>query len=108
MTDAILLASARGGRNKPCSRRHALRLTLLVDFASENYPIPGRNPSETWTIFIRSVDEVLTVAYVHGDRETAMKRAPWKPHLRRDTIPEALACRKCGDKTEALKCVEQC
>ena len=36
MQDAILLGRARGGRNKRCSRRHALRLTLLGDFADED------------------------------------------------------------------------
>lgn len=62
MTDAVLLARARGGRNKRHSRRHALRLTLLGDFADENYPKiirwldeirprPGRFLSEVWTRF---------------------------------------------------------
>jgi hypothetical protein len=46
MQDAILLARARGGRNKPCSRPHALRLTLLVDFADEDYPKAGRDLDE--------------------------------------------------------------
>lgn len=46
MLDAILLARARGGRNKPCSRPHALRLTLLVDFADEDYPKAGRDLDE--------------------------------------------------------------
>jgi hypothetical protein len=55
LVDAILLAGARGGRNKHHSRRHALRLTLLVDFADENYPNPGRKPFESWTIFVRGL-----------------------------------------------------
>jgi hypothetical protein len=42
ITDAVLLAGARGGRNKTHSKRHALRLTLLVHFAFENYPSRGR------------------------------------------------------------------
>ena len=46
MTDAVLLASARGGRNKRHSRPHALRLTLLVHFADENYPKSGRGLDE--------------------------------------------------------------
>ncbi len=49
MQDAVLLARARGSRNKPCSRRHALRLTLLGDFADENYPKAGRDLDEIWT-----------------------------------------------------------
>ncbi len=57
MTDAILLARARGGRNKPCSRRHALRLTLLVDFADENYPIVGRDLDEIWTKSVRELSD---------------------------------------------------
>jgi hypothetical protein len=61
MTDAVLLARARGGRNKRHSRRHALRLTLLVHFADENYPKAGRNPFETWTIFIRDASEIFTM-----------------------------------------------
>jgi hypothetical protein len=36
LRDAVLLAGARGGRNKRHSRRHALRLTLLGDFADED------------------------------------------------------------------------
>jgi hypothetical protein len=38
MLDAVLLVHARANRNKRHSRPHALRLTLLVHFASENYP----------------------------------------------------------------------
>jgi hypothetical protein len=37
MLDAVLLAGARGGRNKRHSRRHALRLTLLGGFASHHF-----------------------------------------------------------------------
>ena len=58
MVDAILLAGARGGRNKPHSRPHALRLTLLVDFADENYPIPGRDLDEIRPRLIRFLSEV--------------------------------------------------
>ena len=46
MLDAVLLAGARGGRNKGHSRPHALRLTLLFHFADENYPNAGRTLDE--------------------------------------------------------------
>ena len=81
MTDAVLLARARGSRNKPHSRRHALRLTLLVHFADENYPEigrGGRNPSEARTIFIRSVAEVLTAEI---RRRVTAKAGAGKPVL---------------------------
>jgi hypothetical protein len=55
MQDAVLLARARGGRNKRHSRRHALRLTLLGDFADENYPIAGRDLDESWTKSVREL-----------------------------------------------------
>ena len=60
MPDAILLAGAMDGRNKRHSRPHALRLTLLVDFADENYPKAGREPDEIRPGIIRSLAEVLT------------------------------------------------
>lgn len=60
MTDAILLAGARGGRNKPCSRRHALRLTRLDDFADENYPVAGRDLGEIRPSYGRFLSEVWT------------------------------------------------
>ena len=53
MTDAVLLASARGGRNTGHSRRHALRLTLLGDFAYDFYPKIIRNPYDEFTKFLR-------------------------------------------------------
>ena len=60
MQDAVLLARARGGRNKPRSRRHALRLTLLGDFADENYPKAGREPDEIRSRISRFLSEGWT------------------------------------------------
>jgi hypothetical protein len=59
MTDAILLAGARGGRNKRHSRRHALRLTLLVDFADESCPGIILSLDEIRPRVIRFLSEVL-------------------------------------------------
>jgi hypothetical protein len=61
MTDALLLARASGGRNKHHSRRHALRLTLLGDFAYDFYPKIIRNPYDEFTKFLRCFfEELLT------------------------------------------------
>jgi len=60
MMDAVLLAGARGGRNKPIPDKHALRLTLLVDFADENYPKAGRDLDEIRSRISRFLSEVWT------------------------------------------------
>jgi hypothetical protein len=48
----------------------ALPLTLLVHFAVEDYPNPGRNPFETWTICVRGLAQPLD-----GERATLAKQA---------------------------------
>ena len=59
--DAVLLAGARGSRNKRHSRRHALRLTLLGVFAYDFYPKIIRNPYDEFTKFLRRFfEEFLT------------------------------------------------
>lgn len=61
MVDALLLAGARGGRNKIRFGRHALRLTLLGDFAYDFYPKIIRNPYDLFTKFLRRFfEEFLT------------------------------------------------
>jgi len=59
MTDAVLLAGARGGRNKPHSRPHALRLTLLGDFADESCPRIILSLDEIRSRLIRFLSAVL-------------------------------------------------
>ena len=73
MTDAVLLAGARGGRNKRHSRRHALRLTLLVDFADESYPRIILSLDEIRPRLIRFLSAVLAGILHSGSEPGVLK-----------------------------------
>ena len=74
MTDAVLLARARGSRNKRHSRRHALRLTLLVHFADESCPRIIRTLDEVRPKSVRCLSDFLSGVGQPAELITAARR----------------------------------
>ena len=72
-TDAILLARARGSRNIPHSRPHALRLTLLGDFADESCPRIILSLDEIRPRLIRFLSAVLAGILHPGSEPGVLK-----------------------------------